>query len=71
MTRPRYEEWAREILRCPVGRHELVDVDDEEGVPALQCAVDCGGAGQRRRYPVVDGIPVLLADDATLVTVTD
>ena len=63
------EPWLREILRCPVGRHELVDVEAEDGSPALQCAEDCGGAGVRRRYPVTDGIPVLLADDAQLVTV--
>ncbi|MGO0575126.1 Trm112 family protein [Ornithinimicrobium panacihumi] len=67
MARPAYESWVREILRCPVGGHELVDVVDDAGEPALQCAVDCGGPGQRRRYPIKDGIPVLLADDAVLV----
>lgn len=71
MARPEYDAWVREILRCPVGRHELVDVEDEQGRPALQCAVDCDGPGRRRRYPVEGGIPVLLADDAVLVTVTD
>jgi uncharacterized protein len=67
MARPEYESWVREILRCPVGLHPLVDVEDEQGNPALQCAEDCGGEGRRRRYPIVDGIPVLLADDATVV----
>ena len=38
---------------------------------ALQCAQDCDGPGRRRRFPVVDGIPVLLADDATVVAVGD
>ena len=71
MARPQYEPWVREILRCPVGGHELVDVVDEDGLPALQCAQDCDGPGRRRRFPVVDGIPVLLADDATVVTVED
>ncbi|HLS40470.1 MAG TPA: hypothetical protein VK038_06880 [Ornithinicoccus sp.] len=61
------QPWVREILRCPVGKHELVDVVDEAGEPALECAVDCGGPGTRRRYPVRDGIPVLLADEATVV----
>lgn len=69
MARPEYEPWVREILRCPVGKHPLVDVVDEEGGPALQCAEDCDGPGRRRRYPVTDGIPVLLADDAVVVTV--
>lgn len=62
------EGWVREILRCPVGRHELVDETDAEGNPVLVCAQDCGAPGQRRSYPITDGIPVLLADDATLVT---
>lgn len=70
MTRPAYEPWVREILRCPVGLHELIDVLDEDGQAALQCAEDCGAPGQRRRYPMTDGaIPTLLADDATLVMV--
>ena len=71
MARPQYEPWVREILRCPVGGHELVDVVDEDGQPALQCAQDCDGPGRRRRFPVIDGIPVLLADDATVVAVGD
>lgn len=70
MARPEYDPWVREIIRCPVGLHPLLDVQDEDGSPALQCAEDCGAPGQRRRYPIVDGIPVLLADDAVLVTVT-
>ena len=49
MARPEYESWVREILRCPVGHHELVDVVDEQGQPALQCAQDCDGPGRRRR----------------------
>lgn len=67
MARPQYDPWAREILRCPVGLHELVDVEDPSGAPALECAEDCGAPAQRRRYPVTDGIPVLLADAAQVV----
>jgi uncharacterized protein len=67
MARPEYDPWVREILRCPVGLHELVDTEDEQGAPVLQCAQDCGAPGQRRRYPVTEGIPVLLADEAVLV----
>lgn len=62
------EPWVREILRCPVGRHELVDAIDEAGRPVLECAQDCGGAGQRRQFPLTDGIPVLLESDATTIT---
>lgn len=70
MTQPAYENWAREILRCPVGLHPLVDVVDESGAPALQCDQDCGAPGQRRRYPLTpEGIPTLLVDEATVVQV--
>ena len=71
MARPEFDPWVRSILRCPVGRHELVDVTDEQGEPALQCAEDCEGPRRRRRYPWREGIPVLLADDAVVVTVAD
>ena len=67
MARPDYDPWVREILRCPVGLHPLVDGEDEDGAAYLECAEDCGAPGQRRRYPVRDGIPVLLADDAVVV----
>lgn len=62
------EPWVRQILRCPVGRHELLDVVDDTGAPVLECAEDCGGPGKRRQYAVRSGIPVLLADEAVLVT---
>lgn len=70
MARTPYEPWVREILRCPVGLHELLDAQDDQGAPVLECAQDCGAPGQRRRYPVTDGIPVLLADEAVLVQST-
>lgn len=47
----------RDILVCPVDRAELTD-----GPDVLVCTA-CG-----RRYPVVDGIPVMLVDEATLPT---
>lgn len=62
------DPWVREILRCPVGRHELVDTTDSAGQPVLECAEDCGGPGQRRQFPITEGIPVLLESDATTVT---
>ena len=62
------EPWVREILRCPVGGHELVDATSETGQPVLECAGDCGGPGQRRQFPITEGIPVLLESDATIIT---
>lgn len=56
--------WLREILRCPVGLHELVDAVGPDGAAELHCAVDCGGPGRRLAYRVDDGIPVLLAEEA-------
>ena len=46
-----------EILRCPVDKHELTE--DE---PALR--LRCGGCG--RAYPVKDGIPIMLVEEADL-----
>jgi uncharacterized protein YbaR (Trm112 family) len=63
------DPWLREILRCPVGLHELVDATGPDGSPELQCAADCGGAGQRRAYRIDDGVPVLLADESRVFTV--
>lgn len=57
--------WLRELLRCPVGGHELLDCTTAEGGPALCCAEDCSQPGRRRVYRIEDGIPVLLADEAT------
>jgi uncharacterized protein YbaR (Trm112 family) len=48
-----------EILICPACRGELAPVDDDRG---LECAT-CG-----RVYPVRDGIPVMLVDEASAPT---
>lgn len=45
----------RELLVCPVDHGELVD---DPQAQRLVCSV-CG-----LRYPVVDGIPVMLVDEA-------
>jgi uncharacterized protein YbaR (Trm112 family) len=45
----------RELLVCPVDHGDLVDDEEAE---RLVCRV-CG-----RRYPVVDGIPVMLVEEA-------
>ncbi len=62
------EPWVRDILRCPVGVHPLVDGVDDAGRPVLTCDRDCGLKGQRRQYRFEGGIPVLLADEAVLIS---
>lgn len=54
------EPWARALLRCPVTGAELVDGVDDDGAPVLVST----DAERPLVYPVVDGIPVLLADEA-------
>lgn len=63
------EPWLRDILRCPIGKHELADGSAPDGTAELQCTQDCEGPGQRHGYPIQDGIPVLLADQARVFTV--
>lgn len=55
VVQPSLSDDSIEMLVCPVCRAELARA--EEG---LMC-VACG-----RRYPIVDGIPVLLADRAVV-----
>lgn len=51
-----FEPWARELLRCPICQGELTDrSSDPAGLDCAHCAVV---------FPVIDGIPVLLADEA-------
>lgn len=54
---PTIEPWLLEILRSPGGEHELTLAEGPNG-PELRCE-PLGVA-----YPIVDGIPVLLADEA-------
>lgn len=61
------EPWLRDVLRCPVTRSELVDATDAAGAPVLVSAEPDAERGGRLQYPIRDGIPVLLADEATVI----
>ena len=50
------DERLLEILRCPNCRGEVSYRETEE---VIECRGDCG-----YRYPVRDGIPVMLVDEA-------
>ncbi|MEE6282752.1 Trm112 family protein [Georgenia sunbinii] len=54
------EPWVRQVLRCPVTGAELVDGTAPDGSPELVSTA----ATNRLAYPVRDGIPILLADEA-------
>lgn len=58
------QPWLREILRCPVCHGTLRDAIGPGGQPELACT----GPGCHRAYPVRDAIPVLLVDEARVVT---
>ncbi|MBI4422216.1 MAG: Trm112 family protein [Elusimicrobia bacterium] len=47
-----------EILACPACKAPLEERATPSGEPSLACAA-CG-----RRYPIEDGVPVLLVDPA-------
>lgn len=57
---PMAQEWLRDVLRCPACGSPLRDGTAADGSPELVCT----GVGCALAYPVRDGIPVLLVDEA-------
>lgn len=47
-----------EILACPLCKTEVVLTGDGSGLLCRSC---------RRRYPIIDDIPVMLVEEATVV----
>lgn len=52
--------WVRDLLRCPGCGAPLRDGQRPDGAPELVCT----GEACALAYPVRDGIPVLLVDEA-------
>lgn len=68
MTGVSAQGWLKDILRCPVCHGSLTETTDETGQTWLVCEGRCELQGRRRRYPVEDGIPVLLPDASEVVS---
>lgn len=56
MDSEKIDEDLIQILQCPACRGEVAEVGDE-----IVCQGEC-----RRRYPIRDGIPIMLIDEARL-----
>lgn len=60
MAEHHLDPWVRDILRCPSCGSTLADGAAVDGSPQLVCE----GRTCALAYPVRDGIPVLLIDEA-------
>jgi uncharacterized protein YbaR (Trm112 family) len=55
---PGFDKELLDILACPVCKTDVKLTEDKKG---LKC-VNCG-----RIYPIRDGIPIMLIDEATII----
>lgn len=53
----RLDDWVLDLLRCPLTGEPLTGPVEVDGQPFLRTASGI-------RYPVLDGVPVLLVDEA-------
>lgn len=51
-------DFLRDVLACPVDKAPVVLHEDEQSLICQEC---------HRAYPIRDGIPVMLIDEATQV----
>ncbi|MFT0846451.1 Trm112 family protein [Actinomycetaceae bacterium L2_0104] len=56
--------WVHNSLRCPLTHAPLEWTETEDGSVELVCTP---GAGPRHAYPVENGVPILLANEARLL----
>lgn len=55
-------EKLREVLVCPADKGDLVELEEEKKLECKEC---------KRKYPVKDGIPVMLIDEAEMPETSD
>ena len=59
---PPIDEGLLEILRCPVGVHQTGKEDPGRLMLVKDCWLVCEDSGMK--YPIRNGIPVMLVDEA-------
>lgn len=61
MSEPAFDESLLDLLRCPVGVHDETKGDDPGRLRLVSgCWLVCDETGLK--YPIKDGIPIMLVD---------